>query len=114
MALFRRPRRPTRQPAIFGYGPDELNGQPLAILYPSLDDLAHTGQHWIPELGAHGIYSDERIMRRKSGELFWCRVRGQALDSEQRSPGPSGPSPTCRPNVRSSPSRDASGRSACF
>ena len=69
--------------AIFGYGPDELDGQSLSMLYPSPDDFAHTGQHWIRELGAHGIYSDERIMRRKSGELFWCRVRGQALDSEQ-------------------------------
>ena len=29
-----------------------------------------------------GRYRDERIMRRRSGELFWCRVRGQSLDPE--------------------------------
>jgi DNA-binding CsgD family transcriptional regulator len=27
-----------------------------------------------------GRYGDERIVRRKDGALFWCRVRGQSLD----------------------------------
>ncbi len=67
--------------AIFGYAAAELEGQSLAILYPSQDDFDHTGTHWVKEFGAHGIYADERIMRRQDGTLFWCRVRGQALDT---------------------------------
>lgn len=66
---------------IFGYDDCELGGQSLAMLYPSLDEFANTGVHWVKELGARGAYADERIMRRKDGALFWCRVRGQALDA---------------------------------
>lgn len=67
--------------AIFGYEAETLVGQSLAALYPSLDDFDLTGQHWTRALGDTGAYADERIMRRTSGELFWCRVRGQAIDT---------------------------------
>lgn len=66
--------------AIFGHDAAELEGQSLAMLYPSLDEFDHTGERWTSELGLHGVYADERIMRRKGDGLFWCRVRGQALD----------------------------------
>lgn len=67
--------------AIFGLEDAALTGQSLALLYPSPDDFDHTGQHWTRELRQHGAYADERIMRRGDGTLFWCRVRGQALDA---------------------------------
>lgn len=66
--------------AIFGHPRSQLEGQSLAALYPSRDDFDHTGEHWTRELGGWGTHSDERIMQRKSGELFWCRVRGQSID----------------------------------
>ena len=66
--------------AIFGHEPVELEGRSLAALYPSRDDFDHTGDHWSRELSGHGTHSDERIMQRRSGELFWCRVRGQSID----------------------------------
>ena len=65
---------------IFGYEADALEGTSLAMLYPSPDDFTHTGEHWTRELSVRGAYADERIMRRRDGTLFWCRVRGQALD----------------------------------
>ncbi|MGO4852288.1 LuxR C-terminal-related transcriptional regulator [Phaeovulum sp. W22_SRMD_FR3] len=70
----------SRFAAIFDYVPSELTGESLAILYPSRDEFDHTGLHWTRELGLHGQYADERIMRRKGGSLFWCRVRGQSID----------------------------------
>ncbi|MGR3455690.1 LuxR C-terminal-related transcriptional regulator [Pseudooceanicola sp.] len=69
--------------AIFGYDAAELEGQSLAMLYPSPDDFDHTGAHWTRELSARGAYADERIMRRRGDALFWCRVRGQAMDQGQ-------------------------------
>ena len=68
--------------AMFGYGAGSLEGQSLEMLYPSRDEFDTTGQHWVRELRAHGAYADERVMRRQDGTLFWCRVRGQALDSD--------------------------------
>lgn len=66
--------------SIFGYTEAALSGQSMALLYPSQDDFDHTGERWSKALEERGEYADERIMRRKGGELFWCRVRGQALD----------------------------------
>jgi PAS domain S-box-containing protein len=67
---------------MFGYEVAELVGQPLAPLYPSLDEFAHVGNLGLPVMRSTGVYSDERIMRRKSGELFWCHVAGRALDRD--------------------------------
>jgi PAS domain S-box-containing protein len=65
---------------MFGYEEGELEGKPLAPLYPSLDEFAHVGNLGLPVMREMGVYSDERIMRRKNGELFWCHVAGRALD----------------------------------
>ena len=65
---------------MFGYVVGELVGQPLAPLYPSLDEFAHVGNLGLPVMRDTGVYSDERIMRRKNGALFWCHVAGRALD----------------------------------
>lgn len=66
--------------AMFGYEAGELVGQPLAPLYPSLDEFAHVGNLGLPVMRDTGVYSDERIMRRKDGTLFWCHVAGRAMD----------------------------------
>jgi PAS domain S-box-containing protein len=65
---------------MFGYEPGELEGQPLAPLYPSPAEFAHIGNRGLPVMRETGVYSDERIMRRKDGTLFWCHVAGRALD----------------------------------
>lgn len=65
---------------MFGYAAGELDGQPLAPLYPSPDEFTHVGNLGLPVMRETGVYSDERIMRRKDGALFWCHVAGRALD----------------------------------
>jgi len=67
--------------AMFGYGEGALTGQSLERLYPSREEFAATGKRWEGELARAGTHTDERIMRRADGRLFWCRVRGQALDA---------------------------------
>lgn len=66
--------------AMFGYQPGQLDGQSFAVLYPTMDEFLRTGDRIVPIMNARGRYSDERIMRRASGELFWCHVTGRALD----------------------------------
>ena len=69
--------------AMFGYAEGKLNGQSFSILYPTMDEFLRTGDRIVPIMNAKGRYSDERIMRRADGELFWCHVTGRALDPSQ-------------------------------
>jgi PAS domain S-box-containing protein len=65
---------------MFGCGPGELVGRSLEILYPSRHEFDSIGARGLPIMQATGAYSDHRIMRRRSGELFWCHVSGRAMD----------------------------------
>ncbi|MFT4715353.1 MAG: PAS domain S-box-containing protein [Paracoccaceae bacterium] len=64
---------------MFGFSRDDLIGKSLAILYPSQDEFQRIGTLGTKAMMDGGRYDDERIMRRQSGGLFWCRVRGQSL-----------------------------------
>jgi len=69
-----------RYEEILGYGPGELTGEPVRLLYPS--DEAYERQGIEPyEVIARGeIYTSELSYRRRNGELFWARVTGTAVD----------------------------------
>lgn len=64
---------------IFGGRPADFTDQPMARLYPSIEDFHKTGARGLAAMRATGRYHDERIMKRRDGGLFWCRVRGQSL-----------------------------------
>lgn len=68
---------------MFGYDCARLNGKSFEVLYPTEDEFLRTGDRIGPIMNARGRYSDERIMRRANGELFWCHVTGRALDPRQ-------------------------------
>lgn len=65
---------------MFGYTPEDLQGRTMECLYPSYEEFQHTGARGMPVMQKTGAYSDERIMMRKDGSLFWCHVIGRALD----------------------------------
>ncbi|HEY0061235.1 MAG TPA: LuxR C-terminal-related transcriptional regulator [Telluria sp.] len=67
--------------SMFAYANGELDGQSFQVLYPTIDEFLRTGDRIIPVMNARGVYSDERIMRRANGELFWCHVSGRAIDA---------------------------------
>ncbi len=68
---------------MFGAGqPELLNGQSFELLYPTHDEFERTGARIVASLDRRGFYADERIMKRLSGELFWCHVSGRALDPQ--------------------------------
>ncbi len=64
---------------MFVYSRAELTGQSFAMLYPTVDEFERTGSRIVPIISAMGHYSDERIMKRASNELFWCHVTGHAM-----------------------------------
>ncbi|MEX3949852.1 LuxR C-terminal-related transcriptional regulator [Paraburkholderia sp. EG287B] len=64
----------------FGYSLGELSGRSLECLYPSHDEFQHIGERAVLAMRKTGFYSDERIMRRVDGSLFWCHVSGRSID----------------------------------
>jgi PAS domain S-box-containing protein len=69
--------------AMFGAEREQLIGRSFEVLYPTQDEFERTGQRIVASLDKNGWYADERVMKRSSGELFWCHVLGRALDPDQ-------------------------------
>ncbi|MEZ5809799.1 MAG: PAS and helix-turn-helix domain-containing protein [Rhizobiaceae bacterium] len=67
---------------MFGYEVEALRDQSFAILYPSYEEFVRIRNVGVRPLREIGRYSDERIMARSNGSLFWCRVRGVTLTEE--------------------------------
>ena len=64
---------------MFGYTRAALRDQTFAILYPSQEEFANIRNRGVECLREGGIYWDERVMMRRGGDLFWCRVRGHTF-----------------------------------
>lgn len=65
---------------MFGYPTEALAGESLARLYPSTTEFENIGDRALAVMRDNARYSDERIMRRIDGQLFWCHVSGQTID----------------------------------
>jgi len=68
--------------ATFGGSVESFTDVPFAEFYVSPEDYENIGARGLAAMSETGRYSDERVMIRRSGELFWCRVRGVSLTPE--------------------------------
>lgn len=68
--------------AMFGYARGDLRDQLFAILYPSDEEFVNIRDRGVDQLRKTNTYWDERIMARRDGSLFWCRVRGHSFTPE--------------------------------
>ncbi len=68
---------------MFAATREQLIGQSFEVLYPTHDEFERTGERIVASLNSSGWYADERVMKRASGELFWCHVSGRALNPGQ-------------------------------
>ena len=66
--------------AIFAASAGQLIGRSFELLYPTPAEFERTGRRIAASLDAAGRYADERVMKRLTGEMFWCHVSGRALD----------------------------------
>lgn len=64
---------------MFGYGAGELKDQLFEALYPNPEEFVKIRDRGVEDLKKTNTYWDERVMARKDGTLFWCRVRGHSL-----------------------------------
>ena len=67
---------------MFGFSVEDLRDQSFAILYPSYEEFVKIRDIGVKPLRETNRYSDERIMARSDGTMFWCRVRGITLTEE--------------------------------
>lgn len=65
---------------IFGYGPGELDGKYLRMLYRSAAEFDAIGRVGYQLIRRSGLYEDERFMVRKDGKAIWVKWSGKALD----------------------------------
>ena len=68
--------------ALFGYSREQLLGQLILRLYPSMADFQAIGDRCLSWLQRNRSYSDERFMQHRSGEVFWARANGYTLTPE--------------------------------
>lgn len=61
--------------ALFGYQKGELVGQSFRMLYANHAEFEQIRDVGIEALKRGRNYWDERVMPRRDGSLFWCRVR---------------------------------------
>lgn len=71
-----------RVEAVFGWAPNELEGQSIRLLYPGQTDYELIGERARRAMHSAAVYRDERFMRRKDGQVVWMEGHGTALDRE--------------------------------
>jgi PAS domain S-box-containing protein len=64
--------------SMFGYKPQELIGQSLAVLHSTVEEFDNVGRLWLRGMSQSLQYSDNRIMKRRDGTQFWCQVHGRS------------------------------------
>lgn len=67
---------------LFGYKKEELVGELILKLYPSVADFNKIGERSYSELMESPSYVDERFMQNKDGKVFWARAAGRTLTPE--------------------------------
>ena len=73
---------------MFGYTQEEMARRRALDVFPSSESYAQFGLEAGPLLGnALPFEKAEFPFKKKSGELFWCRVRAKAIDTEHSDEG---------------------------
>ena len=72
---------------MFGWGPEELIGQPGEVVYPSSESYAALGQIAVPVLSAGKQLDLEWEVRRRNGSTFLARLVAKAIDAHNTQQG---------------------------
>lgn len=65
---------------IFGYQPGEMIGLTSRIFYPSGEVFDDIGVRAYEAVGQGGNFSEELLLRKKNGAIFWGELTGRAID----------------------------------
>lgn len=65
---------------VFGWHPSEIEGKSIRLLYPGQTDFEQIGERALQAFVQDSLCRDERLMRRKNGQIVWMEGRGHTLD----------------------------------
>ncbi len=66
---------------MFGYPLREIRNKSAQLFFPDDDAFAELDKKAHPVLARGRFFEQEIRLRHKNGEVFWCHVRGAAMDS---------------------------------
>ncbi|MBA4372089.1 MAG: hypothetical protein C0402_04435 [Thermodesulfovibrio sp.] len=72
---------------MFGFAPDELNGENTRVFYPDRESYHRVGQEAYAVVNKGGVFNSEVQMKKKDGSLFWCNIVGQVANREHPEEG---------------------------
>lgn len=64
---------------MFGYTAGDLQGKPIEAIYAANEIRPDGTEETHSQLASGAVYENERLMKRCSGEVFWCHQRGVAI-----------------------------------
>jgi PAS domain S-box-containing protein len=70
---------------MLGYEPGELDKARFQQIFPTEREYRRTNAAMAQHFLKHRVFANERLMRRKSGELFWCALSAKKLNPGTRS-----------------------------
>ena len=72
---------------MFGWSPGTLIGQPGAVVWPSAEAYAELGREFGLALSRGEPVEAERLLARRDGSTFVCRLLGRAVDTDHPGQG---------------------------
>ncbi len=72
---------------MFGYKAEEVENMATLEYYADKETYEHVGEEGYTTIASGGIFSEDLLMRKKDGSLFWCNLVGQAIDPENSAAG---------------------------
>ncbi|MGO8855155.1 MAG: PAS domain S-box protein [Steroidobacteraceae bacterium] len=69
---------------ILGYEPGELDRANFRQIFPTESEYLSTHAAMSRHFRRHRVYDDERLMKRKSGDLLWCALSVKRLNAGTR------------------------------
>ena len=67
---------------MFGYEVDESQNMDTAVYYVDTESYEYIGKKAYQFITTGGVFSEDLMMKKKGGALFWCNLVGQAINPQ--------------------------------
>ena len=72
---------------MFGYDVDETINMNTSVYYVDMESYEYIGKKAYPFISTGGVFSEDLMMKKNDGALFWCSLIGQAINPQNLEEG---------------------------